>query len=55
MDVDLIKTIVIALLGVYEAMARLIPSVKDWTILGNLIKFLRWLSDYLNRKKQEGI
>ena len=37
--------------GVYEVVTRIIPSVKDWTLLGNVMKLLSGLSDILNRKK----
>lgn len=52
MDVDVIKTVVLAVIGVYEVIARLIPSVNDWTVLGNAIKFLRVVSDWLNNLKK---
>lgn len=52
MDVELIKTIVAISLGVYEVIARVIPSVNDWSVLGNIIKFLRVISDYLNNLKK---
>ena len=52
MDVDLIKTIVAIALGVYEVVARVIPSVNDWSVLGNIIKFLRVISDWLNNLKK---
>jgi len=48
MDIDIIKTIVLAIIGIYEVIARLIPSVADWSILGNIIRFLKVISDYLN-------
>ena len=33
MDVDVIKTVVAIVLGVYEVVARVIPSVNDWSVL----------------------
>lgn len=48
---EIIMQVIGIILGIYELLSRVIPSVKDWSILGNIIKFLRWLSDYLNRKK----
>lgn len=50
MDVDIIKTIVLAVIGIYEVIARLIPTVADWSVLGNIIRFLKVVSDYLNNK-----
>lgn len=49
MIVQLIGIVVL----IYEFLSRIIPSVKDWTIVGNIIKFLRWLSDYLNNLKSK--
>jgi hypothetical protein len=44
--------IVAALLaGLYEIAVRLIPTVKDYTILGKVLKGLKWLSDFLNLKR----
>lgn len=34
--------------ALYEFLARVIPTVKDYTVLGKLIKILKWLSDKLN-------
>jgi hypothetical protein len=39
------------LAGVYEIASRLIPTVKDYTILGKVLKGLLWLSQFLNVKK----
>ena len=52
MNVDLIQTIVAVVLGIYEVFARLIPSVNDWSILGNIIRFLKVISDWLNNLKK---
>jgi len=40
---------ILALTGTYELFVRLIPTIKDWTILGNVFKFLSYLSDMINR------
>lgn len=48
MNLELIEKIVIITLGVYEVLTRVIPTIRDWTILGNIIKFLRIVSDWLN-------
>lgn len=34
--------------GVYEVIARVIPSVNDWTVVGNVIRILKYVSDALN-------
>ena len=52
MNVDLIQTIVAITLGIYEVIARVIPSVKDWSILGNIISLLKVVSDWLNNMKK---
>ena len=38
-------------LGIYEVIVRAFPTVKDITIVGNLIKVLQSISDFLNVKK----
>lgn len=37
------------ILAVYEILARMIPSLSDITILGNIINFLKAISDFFNR------
>ena len=37
--------------GVIELVARLVPTVGNWAPLAIIINALKWLSDYLNRKK----
>lgn len=44
-------TIGIILAAVYELAARLVPTIKDYTIVGKVLKGLRWLSKFLNIKK----
>jgi len=39
-------------LGLYEVIVRIIPTVGDITILGKIIAFLKWISDNLNRTKK---
>lgn len=48
MDLQIIGKIILVILGVYEVIARIIPSISDWTILGNIIRFLKIVSDWLN-------
>lgn len=50
---EIVVKIIIAVTGIYEVLLRVIPTLADWTILGNIIKFLRWLSDYLNNLKKK--
>lgn len=42
------------LLTIYELLARLIPTVKDISIVGKGIKLLGLVSDVLNKKKGGG-
>lgn len=44
-------TAVLAVLGIYEVLARLIPTVENWSILHKIITFLKLVSDTLNVKK----
>lgn len=53
MNLHLIETIVLIILGVYEVLLRVIPTVNDWTILGNIIKFLKIVSDWLNNTNEK--
>ena len=36
----------------WEIASHAVPSTKNWTIVGRLIKFLGKVSDWLNRKKK---
>ena len=40
------------ILGIYEVIARVIPTVKTWSILSWIIKLLSWISDNLDIKKK---
>jgi hypothetical protein len=48
--IDKWPIIVALIIGVYDVLARLIPTVNDWSILSWIIKLLKWLSDSANRK-----
>lgn len=45
------KYLAIGIPALYEFLSRIIPTVKDYTVLGKLIKILKWLSDKLNYRK----
>lgn len=51
-------TVVPILIGIYEVVKRIIPSVADHTIIGKVLDILTWLSDFFNRgvkmKKLDG-
>ena len=38
------------MLGVYEAAVRIIPSVKDYSVVSWIIRALKKVSDTLNKK-----
>jgi len=44
--------VVAIIIGVYEVIARIIPTVGDISILGKIIMFLKWISDNLNNFKK---
>lgn len=43
--------VVVAITSFYEFTSRVIPTPKDYTVLGQVLKYLGKLSDLLNRKK----
>ena len=38
--------------GLYEVVIRFIPTVGQYALIGKVIDILKWLSDFLNRKKR---
>ena len=48
---SLIKLIAVGILGVYEVIVRLVPSVGDYSVVSWMIKFLKKVSDTLNITK----
>lgn len=46
------KTVGVIITAVVEVLARIIPTVKDYTIVGRFIKWINKVSEYLNVKKQ---
>lgn len=51
--IEIIKIIILALLGLWESLSRLIPSTKTWSIIGLVLKILVKISDTLNVKKSK--
>jgi len=51
-DPSLMKLIAAGILGVYEIIVRLVPSVGDYSIISWFIKFLKKVSDTLNITKK---
>ena len=50
-DPSLIKLITVGILGVYEIIVRLVPSVGDYSVVSWFIKALKKVSDTLNITK----
>jgi hypothetical protein len=46
------KEIIALILGIYEVVIRIIPTVSNLSIIGKLITILKWLSDYFNIVKK---
>ncbi len=46
-----VKLVALALLAVYEAVVRIVPSVGDYSAVSWVIKFLKKVSDTLNVTK----
>jgi hypothetical protein len=39
------------IVGIYELIARLVPTVGQYALIGKIIDILKWVSDFFNRKK----
>lgn len=39
------------IVGFWEVIIRIIPTVGQWGVVGKIIEILAWLSNFLNRKK----
>jgi len=48
---SLLKLIAVGILGVYEIIVRLVPSVGDYSVVSWIIKALKAVSDKLNITK----
>jgi hypothetical protein len=46
------KEIVALILGIYEVVARIIPTASNISIIGKLIAVLKYISDYFNIEKK---
>lgn len=55
MDLDLILKIIAIVTGFYEVLARVIPGVNDWSLLGNIIRILLAISNALNNGVHKGV
>jgi hypothetical protein len=50
-DPSVLKLVSLALLAVYEAVVRIVPSVGDYSVVSWFIKLLKKVSDSLNVTK----
>lgn len=39
--------------GLYEVIVRIIPTVKNYSIIGKIIEIILWISNFLNNKKKK--
>lgn len=46
------KLIVALILGLYDVIARIIPTINDWSWLSWIIKLVSFLNEFLNRKRK---
>jgi hypothetical protein len=46
------QLIVAFIAGIYEVVVRLIPTVANLSWIAKIIDILKWISDFLNRKKK---
>lgn len=52
METNVLTMIVAIALGVWEVIARVVPTVKNWSGTALILKVLTFLSDLLNRQKK---
>lgn len=44
--------LVAVILAIYEALSRIVPTSKTWSILGNIINLLKRISDAFDNKNK---
>jgi len=49
---DNLGIIIALVLGIYEVIARLVPTVTNWSVLNFIIRLFSWISESLNVKKK---
>lgn len=52
--IDKLTIIIPALLALYEVIARLVPTVKDITLVNNILNAMKWIMDKLIPNKIKG-
>lgn len=48
----LLSIIIPIIVGLYEVIVRIIPTVANYSFIGKIIDLLKWLSDHLDNKKK---
>ena len=47
------QLIIAFIVGLWELITRLIPTVTNYSFIGKIIEILKWISDFLNREKKK--
>jgi len=48
----IIRIVLPIIIGLYEVLVRVIPTIGNYSIIAKIIDILKWLSDFLNKKKK---
>lgn len=46
-----IKLILLLIIGIYEVVIRIVPTVNNLSLIGLIINILKLISDYFNKTK----
>lgn len=46
----MITTIVATAVGIYEVLSRVVKTTKTWSLIGNILKVLTYISDLFDNK-----
>lgn len=52
MEIKVILVVLSIILGIYEVLVRVFPSIGNNSIIHFIIEALRWLSNFLNNEKK---
>ena len=52
-DILTITNLTAALVGIYEVLSRIIPTTKNWTLIGRIIEVLAFASHRLDKRKKK--
>ena len=50
---ETVKIVLAIVIGTWEVVARVVPTVNNWSGTALVLKVLNFLSDLLNNKKKE--